>query len=185
MTLRILLPLFVVLGLVYVLVTVLKSLGRERMTADTSAPPFRKCQYLLSRAERAFFEALSRAAGGRFHIFPKVRLLDLLYMPAGTQHRQSWFNRVCQKHVDFVLCDRQFVSPLLVIELDDTSHERQDRRERDQLVDAALRSAELPVLHVRAQREYVIRDVLAMIDEKLSHVQVKPGQNEAPRWLRH
>lgn len=44
--------------------------------------------------------------------------------------------------------------PRLVIELDDRSHYRADRRDRDAFVDDVLASAGIPILHVRLQRSY-------------------------------
>jgi hypothetical protein len=59
---------------------------------------------------------------------------------------------VRQKHVDFLLCDREKVGPVLVIELDDASHQREDVRERDGAKDAILQAAGLPILRVTERR---------------------------------
>ena len=78
---------------------------------------------------------------GQLLVFTKIRLADLVYMPKGTANRQTHFNRIQSKHVDFVLCPRDKLSPVLVIELDDASHEEEARRDRDTFVDAALTAA--------------------------------------------
>ena len=44
---------------------------------------------------------------------------------------QAWRNRIHAKHIDFVLCDPGNLQPILCIELDDPSHNRPDRIERD------------------------------------------------------
>jgi hypothetical protein len=67
-------------------------------------------------------------------VFAKVRLADLLYLPKGTQGRQAAFNRIQSKHVDFLLCSKDAVRPLLAIELDDSSHGEQSRITRDVLL---------------------------------------------------
>lgn len=130
--------------------------------------PYQRKDYLLSRAERAFFGVLQQAAGAQYVIFAKVRLADLVFIPKGTESRQSHFNRIRSKHIDFVLCDPQAIRPLLAIELDDSSHSRPDRRGRDEFVDSALDVAGLPILHVPARASYSadqlaqdIRDSLA------------------------
>ena len=120
-----------------------------------------------SIAERSFFECLRQALGDEFHIFAKVRLRDLVYLPPGVQDRQAWTNRVCQKHVDFVLCGRQKVSPLLVIELDDKSHEREDVQERDTAKDTILHAAGLPIFRVPARRTYSTRELREVISGAL------------------
>jgi len=113
--------------------------------------PYRRKDYLLTKAERSFLGVLEQAVLGQPRIFAKVRLADLVWMPKGTEQRQSHFNRISSKHIDFLLCDDDAIRPLLVIELDDSSHERQDRKSRDVFVDQALAAAELPMLRVRAR----------------------------------
>ena len=130
-------------------------------------PPFRKRDYLLSMAERSFFEVLLHTLGTDFHVFAKVRMEDIVYLPKGTQNRQAWINKVRQKHVDFLLCDRQKASSVLVIELDDASHERDDVRGRDEQKDAILRAAGLPILRVPARRAYDTRELREAVDRKL------------------
>jgi len=142
--------------------------------------PFRRKQYLLSRAERSFYEVLRLVVGTEMHIFPKVRLLDLLYLPHGTANRIAHMNRVQSKHVDFVLCDVASVSPVLVIELDDASHERLDRARRDEFVDATLRSAGLPILRVEARRAYAPAELAALIKESIGHVVPVPRPADVP-----
>lgn len=77
--------------------------------------PYQKKWYLLSPAERDFYETLRQVIGDRYLIFTKVRLLDLLWLPQNLPNRQTHMNRVQAKHVDFVLCHPQTVAPALVI----------------------------------------------------------------------
>ncbi len=163
-----LLPLLVVLVVVVAVLAVLllKSVLGKRAPASESLP-YRKRDYLLTAAERSFYEVLCGVVGDQLHVFPKVRLIDLVYLPKGTENRQGYTNRVVSKHVDFVLCDRRDVAPLLVIELDDASHEREDRKERDTFLDSALGAAGLPILHVAAKRSYEPRELADSIQAKL------------------
>src|SRR5690606_13096788 len=82
------------------------------------------------------------------HIFPKVRLWDLVDITAGGKEHASAKGKVSQKHVDFVLCD-EHLAPYLVIELDDASHDRPDRRESDAVKDQIVKAAGLPLLRYR------------------------------------
>ncbi len=145
---------------------ILKQLAGGKVVPAGSLP-YRKKDYLLTVAERSFFEVLQSVVGEQLHIFAKVRLADVVWIPKGTQNWQSHFNRVQSKQLDFILCDRQNVAPLLVIELDDSSHERADRMERDAFIDSALGAASLPILHVTAKRSYVPKELAALIEEKL------------------
>ena len=129
-----------------------------------AALPYQRCDSLLTAAERSFYEALRLALGNaELVIFAKVRMWDLLCLPSGTPEAQGHRNRVMCKHVDFVLCDRQRLQPLLVIELDDRSHERQDRRDRDAFVDAVFAAAQLPILHVPCRKSYAPKELAQQI----------------------
>jgi hypothetical protein len=158
-----LLVVIVVVLLMGVAISVLKVLP----PAGTPALPFRKRDYLLSVAERSFYEVLHGVTQDRLHVFPKVRLLDLVYLPGGTANWLAHVNRVMSKHVDFVLCDLQAVTPVLVIELDDSSHQREDRRARDAFVDGVLSAAGLPILHVAAKQSYASKELAELIEAKL------------------
>jgi len=46
--------------------------------------PYRKKDYLLSKAEKSFYEVLRATVATEWSIFAKVRLLDLLWLPRGT-----------------------------------------------------------------------------------------------------
>jgi len=88
-------------------------------------------------------------------------------VPKGTQKMQSWINKIRQKHVDYVICTKDTCSPVLVIELDDSSHQREDRKERDAEVGRILQTAGLPILHCPAKKGYVISEVVQALSDKL------------------
>lgn len=101
-------------------------------------------------------------------ICPQVRLANLVRPTARKPQQNKYdFYRIQAKCVDFVLCDRATTAPRLVIELDDVSHARQDRKERDAFVDAVLATVRLPVLHVPWQRRYDVAQLAASIRHAL------------------
>ena len=64
-----------------------------------------------------------------------------------------YFGKVKSKHLDFVLCDSDFI-PVVVIELDDPSHLNKPNRENDLLKDVVLESINLPLIRVPAAKRY-------------------------------
>ncbi len=89
----------------------------------------------------------------KYYISPKVRLADILYV-TDSNKRQSYFNKIVGKHIDFVICETGNLSPIFVIELDDSSHEKQDRKNRDDFLNKALKFAEMSILRVKASYSY-------------------------------
>ena len=119
-----------------------------------SAFPYDRCAALFTPAERTFLVALQRAVSDEFLVFGKVRLADLIQPRAGLP-RQRFFqalNLVTSKHVDFVLCERGSLVPVVAIELDDRSHAQPRRQERDRFVEGALAAAGLPLWRFPVQR---------------------------------
>lgn len=114
---------------------------------------YRQRDGLLTPTEGEFYRALRTGVGERWHIVTKVRLADLVAPLPGREWQTAW-NRIAVKHVDFALCEPDTLHPRLVIELDDRSHRRPDRIERDAFVDRVFAEAALPILHVPVRRTY-------------------------------
>jgi len=127
----------------------------------------------LSPAEASFFRVLRQAVPDHALIFPKVRLADLVYAPQQESRHAAW-QRINRKHVDFVLCDAATLRPLAALELDDRSHRRPDRLERDAFVDRVFAAANLPLLHIPARRSYDPR----ALGELLARALTQPGTGD-------
>jgi hypothetical protein len=147
------------------LFAILRLFGVGEDSGKPIAPqlPYRRKEFLLSKAEGSFYGVLVHVVDGQYLIFAKVRLGDLLYIPSGTQGRQGAFNRIQSKHVDFVLCHRNGVRPCLAIELNDSSHDEERRKMRDEFVVQALEAAGLPLLQFPAAASYNSSEVKARV----------------------
>jgi len=123
---------------------------------------------ILTEAERRFFDALESAVPERGYLLAQVRLANLVHVKQGSGGF-FWknFSPIGMKCVDFVLCERSSMRPLLVIELDDSSHRRRERAERDKFVDQVLTSVSIPVLHWPVQQTYIQSELVQAINAKL------------------
>ena len=157
----------IVLGLL-VLQFVKGSRGKGTSSEKSEDLPYVLKRYLMSKAERSFFGVLEQVAdSSRYYIFPQVSLNNLVTVEKGTGSYQTYHNKIDHKTIDFVLFDRSTISPVLALELDDASHDREDRQERDAFVDRVLAKAGLPLLHVRAQAAYDPKQLAASITEAI------------------
>lgn len=107
----------------------------------------------LSPAETSFFQVLKTMMGDHFLICPKVSLGDIFYV-SRPHENAGYRNKIDRKHVDFLLCNPKTLQPVFAIELDDASHRRPDRVERDAFVDEVFETAVLPLVRVPAQMSY-------------------------------
>jgi hypothetical protein len=139
----------------------------EKETSESKITfPYGKKDDFLSPAEVSFFRVLKGELPAEWHLITKVNLGDLFFVQQ--PHRnQAARNRIVSKHVDFVICDAMTMEPLLGIELDDSSHERKDRKERDDFVDKVFEAAGLPLLHVKAARGYQPAALMDAVRSKL------------------
>jgi len=123
--------------------------------------PYQSKEVLCSPAERSFLGALDQIVGKKYRIFAKVRLADIIDVKKGISAsvRQSAFNRIAGKHVDFIVCHANDLSIVGAIELDDKTHRGRGRQERDQFLDKALEIAGVPLLRIKARSTYSIKEV--------------------------
>jgi hypothetical protein len=122
---------------------------------------------LVTKTELRFYKSLSKSVQDDFEIFAMVRIADLLRVESGHKQRRKWLNKILAKHIDFVLCDPGSLEPIVCIELDDPSHNRPDRIERDIFVNSAFESAGLPLLRIPTQPSYRSREIRELIDAVL------------------
>ena len=130
-----------------------RAVGAGR-SATPAGPPYRAVPSLLTGAERNFYRTLRRAKGAGRVICPKVRLADLVEVSPGAHEPLRHFRKISQKHLDFVICEDRSLRPLLVVELDDRSHDSPPAKKADAEKDAALAAAGIPILRVRAAGRY-------------------------------
>ncbi len=121
--------------------------------APTPTLPYRLRDDFLSRAEYSFYRVLLAAVGDQAVVCPKVNLNDVFFV-ARPNENQAYRNKIDRKHVDFLLCHPTTMKPLGGVELDDSSHQRADRRARDEFVDRVFAAAGLPIVHVVARASY-------------------------------
>lgn len=158
----------VIFALVMGIIFLVKTYGGKQVVS-TDEFPYQKKDYLLTKAELSFYRVLKSVVDADLLIFSKMRLVDLLWLPKGTKNRQAYLNKIMSKHVDFVLCKSNTLSPVLAIELDDSSHQESSRRERDKFVNEVFHKAGLPILRIQAKRSYSPGDLSLAIKQKMDN----------------
>lgn len=127
---------------------------------------------LLTNSEKKFYFILADILQDNFFIFSKVRIADIVHVPEWYKTYYwavYWWNRIKSKHVDFLICDKLSFEPLLVIEVDDPSHLRPDRKRRDGLVNFVFRKAHLPILHLTDDSLKDTEDLRVSIEKSCSY----------------
>jgi predicted RNA-binding Zn-ribbon protein involved in translation (DUF1610 family) len=131
----------------------------------------------LSAAELSFYLVLKLTVGEKALICPKVALGDLFWVKSSEPSEyRSLTNKIDRKHVDFLLCDPKTVRPLAGIELDDKSHHREARQQRDEFVGNVFAAAKLPLIRVPVKHAYAVSELVALLRPYMG----LPAEGSAP-----
>ncbi len=130
---------FFVLGIVAILGIAQYFKHNKEDTETKSLYMLKKC--LFSIPEREMMLLLEESISSEYKIFAKVRLADIFDFSSENYIAK---NKIIQKHVDFLICTKDYYNPILAIELDDSSHHF--RKERDDFVNQVFDEAGLKLL---------------------------------------
>ena len=157
--------------IIVIIVLVVKNIKKSKATPPMALPPIEEetmapvpelslagayqKRWMFTFNEKDAYSKLQPIAKELgYTVFAKVRVLDLIEPVEGNPKYKTFFYKIQAKHVDFVLCDQKLVARY-VIELDDSSHEKQQRKQRDEFLNQALTSAGHKVIHVKAITEEI------------------------------
>lgn len=105
-------------------------------------PKYRKKDALLTKCEIEYHNALKNVLGDEYLLYPQINLATVI-TKIGEGGRTELF-----RNADFGVFSKDF-EPLVLIEVNDASHERKDRIERDKKVNKICRKAGLPLITLK------------------------------------
>ena len=120
--------------------------------------PYRLKDSFLASPEFALFKRLEELLEGRYVISPKVALNDLfnILRPNENVH---FFNNFFRKHVDFLLCEPEDMTPVYGVELLKPVT-RNELRSSDQFMQDLFVSVGLPLVQVPSAGDYDLADLV-------------------------
>lgn len=146
------------------LLVVIAIIALMRMYSAPAKLPYKSRKSLLTKSELRFYKSLQKAVLDDWEIFAMVRIADLIRVESQTRNYRGWLNKILAKHIDFVLCHPGTLEPVVCIELDDVSHNRPERMERDEFVNHAFESAGLTLIRIETQPQYKSREIRDLIE---------------------
>ncbi|MBQ4840140.1 DUF2726 domain-containing protein [Pseudoalteromonas luteoviolacea] len=140
---------------------------------------------LLTAAENNFYLVLKDIVPSDYVLTFKVRIGDVLKVRKGLDKKETFKLRakVQQKHFDFVVCRKKDKRVVCCIELNDSSHNRADRKRRDKFVRSACKAAGMPLLEVKNRRSYVKSDLKKQLNSVLSGSTIIDNQDSEPEAI--
>ena len=150
-----------ILALIFLLLIIAAAIWLYKKLHKPDITKLYNAKTILTDREYEFYKKLKPLADEYgLSIFTKVRLADLIE-PKPKAENPYWmecFNKIKAKHIDFALADDE-TAIVALIELDDTSHSRPDRIERDDFVNAVLENTGYTLLRTYGDTD-IIEDYL-------------------------
>ena len=161
---------FVVVSVACVVLNLKKIKSAISKNAKNAKGPRQEFAYqlreaLFTPAEIKFYRELEQAIGEQFIIFGKVRVADIISPEKGLS-KGNWrtaFNKISAKHFDFVLCNKNSLRVEVVIELDDKSHRKSNRVNRDKFLNRATKTAGLKIIRFPVKSLYSTNELQSKI----------------------
>lgn len=165
-----------VAGVVVVLFSLVESLmlDRRRRSSDLDGnalsdisegpepPRYARRKSFVSRAEYSLMLKLKEIKPEKYDVIPQPALITVIDKLTQNAYRNELF-RVC----DFLFVDKNSYEPLLLVELNDSSHFKAERQERDRKVTAICESARMPLVSFTMQEANDFKYVRKMVLKKI------------------
>jgi len=120
--------------------------SKVESTKRTDLDLYRKRYRVMNNNESSFYHLLQKELGIDYHVFPKMRIADIVETMDGRGYYKQR-NQILPKHVDFVVCNQR-LEPVLAIEVDGKSHTASSVVERDIMVNAIFEHVGIPLKRV-------------------------------------
>ena len=124
-----------------------KFLKKNKQSPEDNTLPYSLNKNILTKRELEFYKTLKPIADKHnLVVIIKIRLADFVTC-TDKNNFYKWFNKIKSKHIDFLLCGEE-LEPKFGIELDDSTHSKPKRIERDILIDNIYKTIGLRITHV-------------------------------------
>ncbi|MDD2921728.1 MAG: DUF2726 domain-containing protein [Anaerolineales bacterium] len=128
--------------------------------AELQRLPYRLREPFLATTELSLFHVLSELMGKRYLVCPKVALNDIFYIVRPNEN-VHFFNKFFRKHVDFLLCDPQTLTPAFGVDIV-RPIAKNGARESDIFTEKLFVNAGLPLVCVPSSESYAPADIISL-----------------------
>lgn len=137
----------IIVSFVIIIKAIVSDSGNQR-TSTLYNYRYNRKYAIMTEREQEFYKKLKLICGDSILIFPQIHLSNLFFHNVKGQNFKSAFKFINRLSVDFVLVDSRNFKTLMAIELDDSTHDEQERIRRDLIVNDIFKKANFPLLRV-------------------------------------
>lgn len=141
-----------------------------KVEKDPSLDFFYQKKYFFNQSEKMLYEILNRLGDEKYEVLSKVRLEDFIGVKKSNSgdtkdiknKKYGARSRIKSRHVDFLLLDKTTFQPVMVIELDGSSHNSSKAKEADAFKNHLFQHVNLPLhrIHVGENFEERVKELV-------------------------
>ena len=120
--------------------------GKNNAETDQILPYQVRDDY-LSPEQTSFFRKLLSAVGDTYIIIPRVNMWDI-FLVLNPEENRNFSKNISEKRIDFLLCDRETMMPLVGVELDGQPNHIEKPPEQEIYIDDIFEAAKLPLVRI-------------------------------------
>ena len=125
-----------------------------------------KKDYLLTKEELKFYKLLKPIVQNMgYSLFCQVSLYGIITTKSNKEFNKN-FNKIKSKSIDFVITQEN-CKILMCIELDGTTHQKQNRIQRDDILNTLFKDLQMKLLRIPVQNFYNMEEIKKLIKESL------------------
>lgn len=133
--------------LALIVITLLAKLVPQKKASEYDLSKYYRKDSILTPVEKWMYNIIKETISEEYIIAPKVGMKDFVGVKSGNDYIKH-FGHITQKHIDFLVCNKENLSPILGIEIDDLSHQKNNRKKRDQDNDQIYNAIGLKIIHI-------------------------------------
>jgi len=147
----------------------LKQLDEKDVSNPNYYLPYKIKSTIMSEHERLLFCNLRIILNPNYDVYPQVNLDKIFCVERQRAYKYylGWLRRINQKSVDFLVVKKDTQSPVFAIELDDSTHEDEDRIDRDKFVGELFKRNNFPLVRFNPG-QYKIEELKIVLDKYLN-----------------
>jgi hypothetical protein len=157
------------LAIILMMLLIVVALGAIKLSDGGMAFPFRRKPQLFTQVEYSFLTLIEQAVGREFRVMCRVRLNDMVAVRQSTKKKTASqaLSRASSRQLDFVLVEKDTMSPVLAIDLVHNQGKDGYKTQKDWFVTGALDAAGVPHVRIKVKSGYSIEDIRECLENKL------------------
>ena len=132
---------YILFGWLLLIIWLIKKLTNKNK--DTTPPQQYHSKELITKYEKYFFDIIYQEFSNNYFVMPQVNLATIIDK---IKDFPNQYQNELNRNIDIGIFDKENMTPLLLIEINDKTHNQHSRIERDKKVKQICQIAQIPLI---------------------------------------